>query len=66
MDLNLYAMEALAHYQLEQLRAGADVHRRLREATGWRQPLRVTLGLTLIRLGRWAVGPSHHPLARPF
>lgn len=66
MDLNLYTMEALARYQLEELRAGADVRSQLQEAARWRRPLRVALGLTLIRLGTWALGPTRHPLARPF
>jgi hypothetical protein len=59
-------MEALARYQIEELRAGAAVRSQLRQAARWRQPLRVTLGLTLIRIGAWALGPAHHQLARPF
>jgi hypothetical protein len=65
MDLNLYTMEALARYQLEELRAGAEARSQLREAAHPRPPFRVTLGLTLIRLGTWALGPTHHAVARP-
>jgi hypothetical protein len=65
MDLNLYTMEALARYQLEELRAGADVRSQLQEAARRRRPLRVVLGLTLIRLGTRALGPTPRPLARP-
>jgi hypothetical protein len=64
VDLNLYVIEALAHDRLEQLRAGADLRSQLREGTGGRRPLRVALGLSLIRLGIRTLGAGYHPLAR--
>lgn len=66
MDLNPYVLETLSRCQLEELRAGAAVRSQLQEAARPRQPLRVTLGLALIRAGTWALGPTHDPLARPF
>ncbi len=66
MDLNAYVMETLSRYQLEELRAGAAVRSQLREAARPRKPLRVTVGLALIRVGTWALGPTRRPLARPF
>jgi hypothetical protein len=66
VDLNPYVMEALSRYQLEELRAGAAVRSQLQEAARSRPTLRVTLGLALIRVGTWALGPAHHPLERSF
>jgi hypothetical protein len=65
MDMNAYVMEVLSRHQLEELRAGAERQSQLREIAPAR-PLRVTLGLALIRLGTWALGPSHRRLARSF
>jgi hypothetical protein len=66
VDLNSYVIEALSRYQLEELRAEAAVRSHLREAAHPRPPVRVTLGLALIRVGTWVVGSTRHPLARPF
>jgi hypothetical protein len=58
MDLNSYVIEALSHDRLAELRAGAELHHRLRAAAPPDRPLRVRLGLALIRVGTWAVGPD--------
>jgi len=61
--MNPYVMEALAQHQLEALRADAAVLSQVRAATPPRPPLRVTLGLALIRVGTWTLGQAHRPLA---
>jgi hypothetical protein len=63
MDMNSYAIEALARTHLAELRAAAEHHDLARAATGPGRPLRVTLGLMLIRIGTWALGSAHRPLA---
>jgi hypothetical protein len=63
MDMNSYAIEVLARYQLEERHARAAQFHRARAAAGPRRPLRVALGLALIRVGTWALGPGHRTLA---
>ena len=63
MDMNGYALEALVRVHLAELRAAAEDHDRARAAAGPGRPLRVTLGLMLIRLGTWALGSAHRTLA---
>jgi hypothetical protein len=63
MDMNSYAIEVLARYQLQERHASAARFHRARAAAGPRRPLRVALGLALIRVGTWALGPGHRPLA---
>ena len=63
MDMNSYVVEALSRDRLAELRAGAARHRQLLVAAPVRRPLRVVLGLVLIRLGTWTLGSAHRPLA---
>ena len=63
MDVNLYALEALTRDRLAELRAGAELHGQIHGAVAIRRPLRVTFGLTLIRVGIWALGAGRNPLA---
>ena len=64
MDVNLYALEALSRDRLAELRAGAAAHGLARGVLPPRRQLRVGVGLALIRLGTWALGRGHGPLAR--
>jgi hypothetical protein len=41
----------------------AALRRQLQTTGAARQPIRVTLGLALIRLGTWALGSAHRRLA---
>ena len=63
MDLNLYALDVLSRDRLAALRADAEVHAHLRATARARRPLRVSVGLALIRVGTWALGPGHRCLA---
>lgn len=63
MDMNVYVMETLSRYQLGELRAGAERQSQLREALPTRQPLRVSVGMALIRVGTWALGHDRRTLA---
>lgn len=63
MDLNLYTLEALAGQRLAELRSRAERHDRLRAAAAPRRPVRVRLGLALIRLGTRALAGRGHALA---
>ena len=63
MDVNLYVLERLARDRLAELRAGAVAHGWARAAVRARRPIRVSVGLALIRVGTWAVGPRHRSLA---
>jgi hypothetical protein len=58
VDVNLYVLEALSRDRLAELRAGAEAHGCAQAAARARRPIRVSLGLALIRLGTWATG-SH-------
>jgi hypothetical protein len=60
--MNPYIIETLSRYQLEELRAAAAILGQVRAATAPR-PLRVALGLALIRIGTWTLGPTHRRLA---
>ena len=64
MDVNLYVLEALSRDRLAALRAGAAAHGLARGVVPPRRQLRVGVGLALIRLGTWALGRGHGPLAR--
>ena len=58
MDFNIYTLEIVAQDRLHRARADAAVYR-LVEMPGARTPrvpLRVSLGLALISLGRWLRG----------
>ena len=58
MDINTYALEILAEDRLHRARAEAAVQALLRNGRARleRAPLRVSLGLALISLGRWVRG----------
>jgi hypothetical protein len=62
VDLNPYVMETLTRYRLEELRAGAELRGRLRAGAAAPRPLRVSLGLALIRVGTWVVGDGRRAL----
>lgn len=63
MDVNSYVIEMIARQQLAELRADAERQVQVRAAAGPARPLRVTLGLTLIRVGTWALGEANDALA---
>ncbi len=62
MDLNPYALEVLTREHLAELRADAERQDRARHARR-PAPLRVVLGLALIRAGSWTLGSTHRSLA---
>jgi hypothetical protein len=61
MDMNEYLIEKMVGERIAEMHAAAA--RWSRAGWGSRRPLRVRLGLALIRLGQWALGPAHRPLA---
>jgi hypothetical protein len=63
MDMNGYALEVLARQQIAELHAGAALYELARAAAPPRRSLRVVVGLALIRLGTWALGPAHRTLS---
>ena len=63
MDMNHYALELMARQQIAERHAGAARHEMIRAAAPPRRPLRVAIGLALIRLGTRALGPTHRRLA---
>jgi len=63
MDMNLYALELMAREQIAERQAGAASYEMARAATTPRRPLRIAVGLALIRLGTRALGPTHRRLA---
>ena len=62
MDMNEYLIEKMVGERISDMQAAA-VHRNLATARAPHRALRVRLGLALIRLGHWALGPGHRPLA---
>lgn len=62
MDMNLYALEVMVHQQIAERHAGAVSYELARAATTPRRPLRVAVGLALIRLGTWTLGSTHRRL----
>jgi hypothetical protein len=56
MDMNDYTIGHMVRARLDDLRAEAAVRNAAAVARPASRPLRVTLGLALIRLGRLAVG----------
>lgn len=64
MDINTYALEILAADRLHRARAEAAVNVLLatRGARAPRVPVRVSLGLALISLGRWVRGAEPRAL----
>jgi hypothetical protein len=63
MDMNEYLIGKLVGLRLSELHAAAARADLARRAMPPRPPVRVALGLALIRLGRWTVGPGHRRLA---
>jgi len=62
MDMNEYLIEKMVGERISDMRTAA-VRWNLSAVRAPRRPLRVRLGLALIRLGHWAVGPAHRSLA---
>ena len=63
MDMNEYLIGKLVGLRLSELHAAAAQADLARRAVPPRLPIRVALGLALIRLGRWTLGPGHRRLA---
>ena len=64
MDMNLYVLEVTARHHLSERRAEAARYLLAKAAAPPRTPLRVALGLALIRLGTWARGDVGREAAR--
>ena len=62
MDMNEYLVEKMVGERISEMHAAA-LRRQLHTTVAARRPMRVTLGLALIRLGTWALGPAHRRLA---
>jgi hypothetical protein len=56
MPMNEYTLEILARDRLAELRADADVRARARAVRTPHRPVRVMLGLLLMRMGRHLLG----------
>ena len=63
MDMNGYALELMARQQIAERHAGAARHEMVRAAAPPPRPLRIAIGLALIRLGTRALGPTYRRLA---
>jgi hypothetical protein len=63
MDMNGYALELMTRQLIAERHAGAARHEMVRTAAPPRRPLRIAIGLALIRLGTRALGPTHRRLA---
>jgi hypothetical protein len=63
MDMNEYLIEQMVGLRLSELHAAAARADLARRAAPARSPVRVALGLALIRLGKWTLGPGHRRLA---
>ena len=63
MDMNGYALELMVRQQIAERHAGAASYEMARAATTPRRPLRIAVGLALIRLGTWTLGRTHRRLA---
>jgi hypothetical protein len=63
MDMNEYLIEHMVSGRLSDLREAAEQQRLARLGAPTGRHVRVALGLALIRLGTWALGPAHRPLA---
>lgn len=59
MDMNDYQIDILVRQRLDDIRADARRAVLAAALAPPRQPLRVTLGVTLVRLGRWVLGDEH-------
>ena len=56
--MNMHIEEYLAHEKLAEARTRAATHLMLQAADLERPGVRVTVGLALIRTGRWLAGPA--------
>jgi hypothetical protein len=63
VDMNEYLIEHMVSGRLSDLRAVAEQQRLARIGAPSGAYVRVALGRALIRLGTWALGPAHRPLA---
>jgi len=65
MDMNDYVIDMLVRQRLDDIRI--DARRAVLAAAllSPRQPLRVTLGVTLVHLGRWVLGDEHGVVPTP-
>jgi hypothetical protein len=63
MDMNGYVLELMVRQQIAERHAGAARLEMLRSAAPPRRPLRIVIGLALIRLGTWTLGNTHRRLA---
>lgn len=63
MDMNEYLVGKMVGLRLSELHAAAARADLVRRAGPPRPPVRVALGLALIRLGRWTLGSGHRRLA---
>jgi hypothetical protein len=65
MDMNDYHMDILVRQRLDDIRADARRAVLAAALAPPRQPLRVTLGVGLMRLGRWVLGDEHRVVPAP-
>jgi len=61
MDMNAYALEAVAHDRIERARADAALRALARTAVA-RRPLRVRLGVTLVAVGQRLLAGTTPPI----
>ena len=61
--MNGYVLELMARQQIAERHAAAVQYEMVRAAAPPRRPLRIAIGLALIRLGTRALGPAHRRLA---
>ena len=62
--MNVHIEEYLAHEKLAEARARAATYLLLHAVDTGRPGFRVTLGLALIRTGRWLAGPAPTPASQ--
>ena len=63
--MNMYLQEQLVRDRLDEARAMAARHAVVRSLRPARRPVRVTLGLTLIRAGHWLAGRAPRRAGQP-
>lgn len=64
MDLNEYLAECLVKERLAEARAAAARSALLRDLPP-RRPIRIALGLGLVRIGRWILGQAPENVSEP-
>lgn len=65
MNLNAHLEEWMARDRMAEARAQAAVQTALRQAGIGSPPLRVSIGLALIGLGRWVAGTTGRRASQP-